>query len=587
MPPRKQAAQKAAKKEAAPHTVSNESFTPENFEAELKNLAKQAKEETWSKWLWDQGLIYGKAASLLAIIAVFSNVSELALSPVYGGIPSSQYHSKLVMGAAFLGWAGNLALRRVLPRKTVFYLPVMAAYIPLAQFFLFKISSTLTAAWGPLVTELLTLLPLTVFTIAYVADTLEQVDLDGLPSWAADALPGFWSYGVFKFFEIFSADQFQTGIGKSLLQTRMGMELALTGAYAVMAPSKLLLFTIPALLHTALFNPHVMTPWATQNLNSTMITQGWTLVDRQESNTGYISVLDSEDDGFRVMRCDHSLLGGEWTKLPKIIVGEPVYAVFATLEAVRLVEVKDKVPDSEATALNIGLGIGTTPSALIAHGIDTTIVEIDPVVYDFAVKHFGLPPNHVAAIEDAVSYTARVAKDEATRFDYIIHDVFTGGAEPIPLFTIEFLQSLHTLLKPAGVIAINYAGDFTLPPLSTVMHTIRTVFPSCRIFRESEAPSAEKLAETGRDFDNVVVFCRKTADKITFRPVVEADLLQSRARAHFLMPRHEVPESAFLTDVGIVQNNDTQALSKWHGASAAGHWTVMRGVLPPSIWESW
>jgi len=102
-----------------------------------------------------------------------------------------------------------------------------------------------------------------------------------------------------------------------------------------------------------------------------------------------------------------------------------------------------------------GLGIGTTPAALVAHGIDTTVVELDPVVYKFASQYFQLPSNHTAVIEDAVTYTSRQAADEAApRFDYIIHDVFTGGAEPIPLFTLEFLQNLHTLLKPNGVIAI-------------------------------------------------------------------------------------------------------------------------------------
>lgn len=81
-------------------------------------------------------------------------------------------------------------------------------------------------------------------------------------------------------------------------------------------------------------------------------------------------------------------------------------------------------------------------------------MEIDPIVYDYAVKYFGLPSNHIAAIEDAVTYTARIVQDQAQSFDYIIHDVFTGGAEPIPLFTLEFLQSLNSLLKPNGVIAI-------------------------------------------------------------------------------------------------------------------------------------
>jgi spermidine synthase len=101
-----------------------------------------------------------------------------------------------------------------------------------------------------------------------------------------------------------------------------------------------------------------------------------------------------------------------------------------------------------------GLGIGTTPSALVAHGIDTTVVEIDPVVHDFAMKYFRLPTNHTAVIEDAAGYAAKTANDTTQRFDYIVHDVFTGGAEPIDLFTLEFLTDLHTLLNPHGVIVI-------------------------------------------------------------------------------------------------------------------------------------
>ena len=104
--------------------------------------------------------------------------------------------------------------------------------------------------------------------------------------------------------------------------------------------------------------------------------------------------------------------------------------------------------------MDSGLGIGTTPAALVAHGIKTTVVEIDPVVHRFAQTYFQLPTNHTPIIEDAVSYTARLAKEANTQFDYIVHDVFTGGAEPVPLFTLEFLQGLDALLKPEGVIAI-------------------------------------------------------------------------------------------------------------------------------------
>jgi len=103
-----------------------------------------------------------------------------------------------------------------------------------------------------------------------------------------------------------------------------------------------------------------------------------------------------------------------------------------------------------------GLGIGTTPSALIAHGIQTTTIEIDPVVHEFATHYFNLPSNKTSIIEDAVTFVER-AQGQGTQhpiYNYIIHDVFTGGAEPVELFTEEFLGGLSKMLVSDGVIAI-------------------------------------------------------------------------------------------------------------------------------------
>jgi spermidine synthase len=104
---------------------------------------------------------------------------------------------------------------------------------------------------------------------------------------------------------------------------------------------------------------------------------------------------------------------------------------------------------------NSGLGIGTTPSAFIAHGINTTVVEIDPTVYYFARKYFALPKNHTAVVQDATTFV----QYDTGKYDYIIHDVFTGGAEPAELFTVEFIQSLHDLLTPKGVIAVVWSNS--------------------------------------------------------------------------------------------------------------------------------
>ena len=61
---------------------------------------------------------------------------------------------------------------------------------------------------------------------------------------------------------------------------------------------------------------------------------------------------------------------------------------------------------------------------------------------DFAQKYFELPKNHTTVVEDATSFVPRVLQT-SKRYDYIIHDVFTGGAEPVALFTYEFLTGLR------------------------------------------------------------------------------------------------------------------------------------------------
>lgn len=88
------------------------------------------------------------------------------------------------------------------------------------------------------------------------------------------------------------------------------------------------------------------------------------------------------------------------------------------------------------------------------HGIATTIVEIDPVVHRFAEAYFGLPSNHTSLIQDATKFVSERRDSQAEKYDYIVHDVFTGGAEPLELFTIDFLKGLYALLSVEGTIAI-------------------------------------------------------------------------------------------------------------------------------------
>ena len=233
-----------------------------------------------------------------------------------------------------------------------------------------------------------------------------------------------------------------------------------------------------------------------------------------------------------------------------------------------------------------GLGVGTSPAAFVAHGIITTSIEIDPVVHTYATRYFNLPA-HNSIIGDAIP-TVKTLRNGT--YDYIIHDVFTGGVEPLELFTWDFLDNLKGLLTEDGTIAINYAGDLLLPTAASVVSTILAVFPTCRIFRES-APIGSDATE---DFTNMVLFCRKSSDEsFEFRKATSADFLGTGARKEFLMPQLEVDASSFGIDgqekdeTKILTKGSIRTLARSQEKSRLGHWRVMRRVISDRVWENW
>jgi hypothetical protein len=415
------------------------------------------------------------AVLLLLIAAAYSTVSQLNLSPVYGSIPSSLYHRYFALGAIPMGWVlKDTPVRFYVHKGIIQWLPVLAFWIPCLQFYLFGYSDQLGPVVGPLVTEGLTFFPLASLS-AYAAGKLTETE-----RMRGNAAPNLVSFVIFRSAWTVAQSQITRRIGSSIVFTRSGLQFLFAVFYAILIPSKMLFFAIPAISHMFSFNVHFHMPHTSALLDQTLLDSNFSLLARQESLTGYISVLENRETGYRAMRCDHSLLGGEWLKPAEYEgrVAEPIYSCFVMLEAIRLVQGAEElanaiesstaVLDRDARALAIGLGVGTLPSALIAHGIDTTIVEIDPAVHKLASQYFALPANHTPIIEDARKYIAFTAGHNPRQFDYIVHDVFTGGAEPSELFTNEFMVGLRDLLKDDGVVAI-VSNDRRTPPCNLVL----------------------------------------------------------------------------------------------------------------------
>ena len=206
-----------------------------------------------------------------------------------------------------------------------------------------------------------------------------------------------------------------------------------------------------------------------------------TILSSKQSTTGVIVVGETGPGNepysrMRYLRSSHSLLGGVWTGARAVAMdpslatydaagnrlGDSIYTAFVLQEAVRLINSTSRGGDwSGSEALSIGVGTGIAITALKNHGFGTTVVEIDPAVYDAARTYFGLddPGEGRVFLQDARGFIWHRKRrlesgEDLPKFDVVVHDVFSGGGVPGHLFTSEFWNDLKDTMKEDGVVVV-------------------------------------------------------------------------------------------------------------------------------------
>ncbi|KAK4054190.1 hypothetical protein OIV83_001216 [Microbotryomycetes sp. JL201] len=315
----------------------------------------------------------------------------------------------------------------------------------------------------------------------------------------------------------------------------------------------------------------------------------------QQSVTGRIVTAETESRGmrFRYLRSDHSLLGGLWvgpaedeirresrsgsteTEIQHFVLqkAESIYSTFILQEAVTLIE---RPRSQHERALVIGVGAGMIVRALEARQINVTAIEIDPVVHEHARRWFGLgAASGGVHLEDARTYLSRGTSEE---FDYIIHDVFTGGALPSKLFTKECWQDVKSVMTREGIVAINFAGDTTSASAKAIFATIADSFRHCRAFEDGEHATS---------YRNIVIFCSNVRS-IHFRPPLHHDLLSTvsphlRQRVFAEFEKKEV-DLHFSSQNDLIADANADGIAASMKTDVAQHWHLMQGVLSSGVW---
>jgi hypothetical protein len=279
----------------------------------------------------------------LCLLSLVSYVSQIILHPVYGGVGTALHHYHVIFTiAAGTSLASFLGFDR-LPERNWKGIAVVLITAPLLLPTLFTFSGQLGPIWGPILTQAIMTWPCVFFASHDIA-TLTRP-----PNKISAILLAFsiaLSIVVILNFT-------QTRIFVPLLQPNIGIVwsryslLLYLGLFALKMDTQrdwVVLAAIIPIVLVILNQPHVRTGVTPRLL--ARLPPEFTYLDRRESITGMITVVENSDLGYRVLKCDHSLLGGLWTGIQRkggateeeaVDRADSVYSAFLLQEAIRLV----------------------------------------------------------------------------------------------------------------------------------------------------------------------------------------------------------------------------------------------------------
>ncbi|KAI9467085.1 hypothetical protein BJY52DRAFT_1236380 [Lactarius psammicola] len=326
------------------------------------------------------------------------------------------------------------------------------------------------------------------------------------------------------------------------------------------------------------------------------------------SDTWVPDTPESYPSSLRYLRASHSILGGVWIgdKVSQRASGAPlldtegtplgdsIYSAFVLQEAVRLIDTSDRaIRIGQEKALFIGLGAGIAVSSFARQKIDTTVIEIDPAVYNASRQYFGLPDlgSERVFIRDARAVVAekRLSAPDIDKYDYVVHDCFSGGGVPAHLFTVEFWEDLKVIMNSEGVVAVNFAGRIDSHPAKAILFTLQRSFGQCRVFHDLPPDQLDLI----HSFVNLVFFCSPSTKPLFFRSPTETDYSNSYLRAAIFdtLQEREVDLKHIRGDTkdgdALVLSDTNNQLAVWQQDGALEHWRLMQSIFPEPFWATY
>lgn len=428
----------------------------------------------------------------------------------------------------------------------------LLAFVPLLEHLVLSSTTGLGPRGGPLVAALLLFAPalLTLGMTGPIAVRLETTDVGAAGhrvgavyavstagSLAGTLATSFWIIPRFETDQILFGAATLTILLGGLLLARRGH------------PISLVAIALPVLSNAV---AHYIQP---------ALPEGITIRARAQSPYGLVEVIDDASRRVRFLRADHSVVGAHFFS------GPAAFAFLHQLEVVRFLR------PSAHDMLVLGLGTGALPTELSKRGIETDVVEIDPVVAQFARDFFGFRTQGTTFVEDARTFLGRTKR----QYDIVVHDTFTGGATPEHLLSLQVVREIHRLLRPGGLLALNFAGFESGPNAEAslaVARTLKAEFPSLRVFRDrapdDDPSAASNLIFLASDGDLTLTI----PSNATFDDAMCEHAIRSLPQWEVLK---QIPAGQLITD-------EKNPLARLEVAAAEDHFSAMQRLLPAEVW---
>lgn len=276
-----------------------------------------------------------------------------------------------------------------------------------------------------------------------------------------------------------------------------------------------------------------------------------------------------------MMTADFSVLGGRYTCAN--CVPDSIFAEFHIQEAVRLTG-KGIDGGKNGRTLCIGLGVGVVANAMRTLGCDVDVVEIDAVVTNFATRYFGLKGVRTF-VQDGVRY---LQNTDRGLYDFVVHDVFTGGAVPVQLYTMGVWRNTRRVMRDNGVLAVNFVGALdrnsaAAGAVALIYDRLLKVFGHVRMFSDG----------LGSSTHNIVFFASATEDGVKFRKPIEKDFLGSDMRRTALeeFEQFEVSRESLGGQLQDVEGSDWLLhMGQWN--TSRSHVRLMRQLHTVELWPA-